>query len=125
MKMIRTLLSVALLALATGLAMASNVQFLRDSPISKMTPEDLTLMRATIRESLDKTADGTATRWENPKTGASGIVTPLKSFQLDGAPCRLVEIFNEAQGFSGRTRYDFCKQPDGTWKMPAPTAPKR
>lgn len=125
MKTIHTLLSVALLALAPGLTLASNVQFLRDSPISKMTPEDLTLMRATIHETLDQGTDGASKRWENPKTGASGIVTPLKRYERDGAPCRLVEIFNEAQGFSGRTRYDFCKQPDGSWKMPAPAAPKR
>lgn len=125
MKTPNLLLFAVLLALGTGSGMASNVQFLRDSPLSKMTTEDLTLMRATIRESLDQGVDGTSKRWENPKTGASGVVTPLKSFQRDGAPCRLVEIFNEAQGFSGRTRYDFCKQPDGTWKMPAPTATKR
>jgi len=111
----------AFLVLGGNLAIASNLGFLRDSPLSKMTPEDLKLMRATLHDALDHGAIGEPKRWENPKTGASGVVTALKSYERDGAACRIVEIFNEAQGFSGRTRYDFCKQPDGSWAAPAPT----
>jgi|GEM_PF-824131 surface antigen len=125
MRMLNVLLSVVLFALGTGTALASNVTFMRNSPLAKMTAEDLDLMRTTLRETLDRAADDAPKRWENPKTGASGVVTPLKSYQRDGMACRVVEIFNEAQGFSGRTRHDFCKQPDGTWKAPAPASSKR
>ena len=120
MRTLIALLSIALLALGAGATLASNVTFMRNSPLSKMTSDDLALMRTTMRESLDKGADGTSQRWENPATGASGVVTPLKSYQREGVACRTVEIFNEAQGFSGRTRHDFCKQPDGAWAAPAP-----
>ena len=114
---------VMLLAMSTGAALASNVTFMRNSPLAKMTSEDLTLMRTAMREALNKGADGTSKRWDNPATGASGVVTPLKSYQREGAACRTVEIFNEAQGFSGRTRHDFCKQADGSWTAPAPAKP--
>jgi len=116
MKMPNIALLATLFVLTTAQAVASNVTFMRNSPLSQMTPEDLALFRATVREVLEKGTDGTARRWDNPNTGASGVVTPLKSYERDGRPCRNVEIFNEAKGFSGRTRYDFCKQPDGTWR---------
>jgi surface antigen len=110
------------LGLAALPALASNVGFMRNSPIANMTKEDLEQMRAATQTALEQTADGGSYRWENSKTGASGVLTPLKTFERDGRTCRNLEIFNSARGFTGRTHYDFCKQPDGSWQSPAPQA---
>lgn len=111
-----------LLLLATLVAtpaLAGNVAFLKDSPLSKMNNEDLELLRAAARSALNHTEDGAQQRWENPQSGAAGVLTPLETFDRDGTHCRRLEIFNDARGSQGRSVQVFCRQPDGTWKAAA------
>ncbi len=112
----------ALLALlAVGApAHASNLQFLRDAPVAKMTKEDLALFQSSLRAALDQNADGSTRRWENPATGASGTLTPVSTFEQDGARCRRLEIVNTVQGVTGRSTFNMCRQADGTWVSAAP-----
>jgi surface antigen len=109
-----------MLAVACAPALASNVQFLRDTPISKMTKEDLELFRTNMHEALEHDADGATRRWENPKTGTSGTLTPVSTFVQDGAKCRRLEIVNSVQGLTGRSTFNMCKQIDGAWVNVAP-----
>jgi surface antigen len=108
------LLALLLLGLSAR-ATASNLQFLRDAPISKMTKEDSALFQAAMREALEHDADGVTRRWENPKTGASGTLTPVSTSMHDGVKCRKIEIINNVQGQSGRSAFDMCRQPNGEW----------
>jgi surface antigen len=51
--------------------------------------EDLVIARAAVNEVLTKGGKHTSLRWENPKTGAHGTVTPLAStYQQSGLTCR-------------------------------------
>jgi surface antigen len=112
-----TIVCVALVALAAVGApvLASNVQFLRDAPIAKMTKEDLALFQTNMHEALEQDADGTTRRWKNPNTGASGALTPVSTFDQNGVKCRRLEIVNSVQGLTGRSTLNMCKQTDGTW----------
>jgi surface antigen len=100
-------------------AAAGNVTFMKNSAISKMTEADLELLRATARNLLDYTADGEPRRWHNPETGATGVLTVLSTTEQEGSLCRQLEMFNEVKDLSGRSVFTFCRQPDGTWKVPA------
>jgi surface antigen len=115
--------SFAALAVLIGLsapALSSNLQFLRDTPISKMTPEDRDLFQKNMREALEQSADGVARRWENPKTGASGVLTPTSTVEQHGTKCRRLEIVNNVQGLTGRSTFNMCRQADGSWASSTP-----
>ena len=117
-KTLRLLMLVSLVC-ATAPILAGNVKFLKDSALSKMSNEDMEILRAAARNALDYTADGQPRRWENQQTGASGILTPLDTSEQDGTSCRRLEIFNDVRGETGRSVFEFCRQPDGTWRIPA------
>jgi surface antigen len=100
-------------------AFASNVSFLEDAAIGKMGEADIQLFLATLQETLDQQADGESRVWENPETQAGGSMTPLATFEQDGTTCRRLGLANRAQGVVGESEFLFCRQPDGSWKMPA------
>jgi len=107
----------ALLAAAAAAAGAqSNMTFLQDAPLERMTREDLALMMKSSNEALGKNADGETSAWTNPKTGASGTITPLSSFTRKGLRCREAEYTNHAGGFNGRSRFTLCRVGDD-WKI--------
>jgi surface antigen len=118
MRRTRTLLVGASIALSAGGAAAQNLGFLQDSPISRMNREDTALMTRNYQQALDSLPDGHTNAWTNPKTGASGTATPLKTSKEKGMTCRLTEITNHAGGMSGRSEWNFCKTPAG-WKIPS------
>ena len=98
---------------------AQTMGFLNDSPIAKFTKEDHALFEAAMKKALDGAADGAVEEWSNPKTKAHGSVTPLKTVTKDGRTCRKLRVINEADGASSRSKFKFCKFPDGSWKVPA------
>ena len=104
---------------ATSLAVhaQSNMRFLKDAPIEKMTQEDLALLLKNSNEALTRNADGETSGWANAKTGASGTVTPLRSFTQKGMKCREAEYTNHAAGLNGGGRYTLCRVADGSWKL--------
>ena len=102
-----------------GAATAANVRFMQDSALAAMTTEDIDVLQNAARNALDYTEDGDPRRWENRETGAKGVLTPLSSFEQDGSFCRRLEMFAEVKAVSGRSVFVFCRQPDGTWRIPA------
>ena len=107
----------ALAAAATAAAAQSNFTFLKDAPIQKMTRADTDLMMKTWNEALDRNADGGMSGWTNPQTGASGTVTPLRTFTQKGMKCREAEYTNHAGGFNGAGKFTLCRQRDGAWRI--------
>jgi surface antigen len=78
------------------------------------------------RQAHDKTAsqvfakapDGTANYWQNPETGSSGIIMPLRSYHAgDGSYCRdYPTTVAVKEGFI-RGRGIGCQQADGQWQI--------
>ena len=103
---------------ATSLAVqAQNMGFLRDSPIQRMTSEDTAMMMRNSNEALNRNADGETSGWSNPKTGASGTATPLKTFTQKGMKCREIQYTNHAGGFNGGGTFTQCRVASGEWKI--------
>jgi len=111
------LFSVTMAALLPGTAPAVNVFSMGDLPIRYMTDEDRNMLMAAVFGTLDRTAEGKTVRWENPKTGAHGDLTPRASFDRAGQSCRDLEVANSARGHDNRIVLTLCKQPDGEWKI--------
>jgi surface antigen len=114
---IRRLLVTAWMALAPA-AFAQNVGFLAGGPMARMNGEDVRLLVKNYEDALNRLPDGHTNAWLNSKTGHSGTATPQQSFDRGGRKCRLVEFTNAADGLTGRSEFTFCRQPDGTWKIP-------
>ena len=96
---------------------AQNMGFLRDSPIQKMTPQDSEMMMRNSNEALNRNADGETSGWSNPKTGASGTATPLRTFTQKGMKCRETQYTNHAGGFNGASTFTLCQVASGQWKV--------
>ncbi|MCB1784934.1 MAG: hypothetical protein KDJ33_01705 [Gammaproteobacteria bacterium] len=99
-------------------ASAGNVFFMKDSPLANMGEGDLEAFRSAARRALDDAGDGEAVRWENATSGAGGLLTPLSTSERDGSVCRRLRIQNAVGGQSANSEFDFCRQADGTWKVP-------
>jgi surface antigen len=61
---------------------------------------------------------GRRSTWQNPDTGASGSVTPTRTYQIEsGQYCREytqeIQVGGERQQSYGTA----CRQPDGSWKI--------
>lgn len=108
---------VTIAALLPGSVAAVNVLSMRDLPIQHMTDEDRDILTSAVVGALERTPEGTTVRWENPKTGAHGQLTPRTGSDRAGRPCRELEVANSARGFDNRVVLTLCKQPDGEWKV--------
>ena len=103
--------------LACGAAHCANLGFLGNAPISRMNEEDVNMMYATAQEALEHGGDGQRRGWENPSTGASGIMTPLDTYTgTDGIRCRHLQVISRAGGLKNQSVFELCRQPDGQWK---------
>lgn len=108
---------VMIVLLLPGLAAAANIFSARDLPVRYMTDEDREILKSAVTEVLESGKEGEVARWENPKTGAHGDLTPRASFDRDGQACRELEVANSARGRDNRVVLTLCKQADGDWKI--------
>jgi len=83
--------------------------------------DDWTLMTDSASQlyQQDTVADGAASHWSNPKTGDSGTVTVLHSFEKAGMACRRVRYVIRLRGVTGQKIYtvNWCKTASGEWKI--------
>jgi surface antigen len=103
-------------ALASMLGHAASRSFYQGLPISHMTDEDYAIAMKVIDAALDEGAEGTTYRWENRATGASGTITPRKSFSRNGMSCRDARIEAAAGGQRNDSAWTLCKTAQG-WKV--------
>jgi surface antigen len=104
-------------ALCAGHALAANTTFLGDAPISRMTAEDVDILYDSAMRALDESPDGVARRWENPATGAGGVLTPLNTYARGANRCRDLHVKNHAREIQGQgTVVTLCRTADGQWK---------
>ena len=109
--------AVVAVLLLPGTAGAINLFSMQDLPVRHMTDEDREILKAAVVDALERTRDGESARWENPKTGAHGDLTPRVSYQSEGLACRDLEVANSARGRNNRLTVTLCKQSDGEWKI--------
>ena len=119
----------ALLALATVAtfafpAHASNFDFLKYAPISRLSAAELTEFKAAVDKALDESPDGQAMQWKAPKSEFNATVTPMKKFTEGKRDCREARVESEARELKASGVYSFCKTAKG-WQFKSPTAKKK
>jgi hypothetical protein len=73
---------------------------------------------AGLQNTLEYNKTNQATKWVDPDTGKTSMITPTRTFEnAQGQPCRefVENIFiagKEQQGYGTA-----CRQPDGTWRI--------
>ena len=101
--------------LLTPLLYAASPNFLHDvTPISDFTKEDSELFWNAVTEALDSKEDGEKLAWKNEKSGNSGLVNPLSTYQEAESQCRNLRIVNRSKKHIAESKYKFCKQ-NGKW----------
>jgi surface antigen len=79
---------------------------------------DLAYYEKVSQNSLENTPTDQTTSWVNPDTGASGAITPVRTFQGGGGQyCR---EYQQTITIDGKTENGYgtaCRQSDGSWKI--------
>ena len=72
--------------------------------------------RLKAQRTLEGTPTGQTTSWRNPDSGYQYEVTPTRTYQEQGRPCR--EYTTEAwiDGKRETIRGTACREPDGSWR---------
>ena len=87
--------------------------------LSAMPPEtDLVIARAAVSEVLSKGGKDTSVPWENPRTGARGTITPIKSaYNQDGFTCRDFLASYVRNGAEAWLHGEACRLEHGQWEV--------
>jgi surface antigen len=72
--------------------------------------------RIKAAQALETAPTGAPTSWRNPDTGAAYTVTPTRTYQEAGAPCRDFTTKAVIEGKEETVKGTACRQPDGSWK---------
>ncbi len=109
--------TLSLLFMLSSNSLAVNMQFLKYSPVSDFTAEDFEMLQNTGKAALKENKDGVSSEWKNAESKNSGIITPLKTLEIDGMHCRKTKIENHTETRSGNATFTFCKTSDNKWKL--------
>lgn len=72
--------------------------------------------RAKTATTLNDARTGQSTTWVNPDTGYEYTVTPTRTFEDAGGPCREFQLDATVAGETDQEVYGTaCLQPDGSW----------
>ena len=111
----------AILAVSTPpSASAQALGFMEYSPIAYYTDEDNRIADEAGLDALDNYADNAVRKWSNPKTGASGSITPLETFENEaGHKCRRARAVDRTTTPPLQARFVFtlCKDPVKGWQF--------
>lgn len=72
--------------------------------------------RMRAAQALENAPTGQQTAWRNPDTGNQYSVTPTRTYEAGGTPCREFTVNATVEGKSDVVKGTACRQADGTWK---------
>jgi len=78
---------------------------------------DKRLQAEAAQRALENTPSGKPVAWNNPDSGHSGTVTPVRTYQSDGKYCREYQTAVTIDGKQEKGYGTACRQPDGSWKI--------
>ncbi len=82
----------------------------------RLSCKDQEMASTTAQQTLETQPSGTPVAWNNPDTGNSGTVTPVKTYQrADGTFCRDFQQIVTADGETEQLDGTACRQKNGTW----------
>jgi len=72
--------------------------------------------RLKAHRTLEGTPTGQSTSWRNPDSGNEYAVTPTRTYQERGRPCRDYTTEAWIDGQRETLRGTACREPDGSWR---------
>jgi surface antigen len=73
--------------------------------------------RGCFGHSLELAKNGRTVHWTNPDAGLAYALTPTRSFEIDGRPCRAFTL-QTTYGGKGRSKNgSACRSDDGIWRF--------
>jgi surface antigen len=66
---------------------------------------------------LESSPSGQPVAWQNPDSGNSGTITPVRTYQSAGTYCREYQQTVTIGGKPEQTYGTACRQPDGSWRI--------
>ncbi len=79
---------------------------------------DIAYANRTSQQAFEYNKTGASSSWKNPDTGASGTITPTKTFQDNSQ--RYCREYNQTISVGGKVEKGYgkaCRQPDGSWEI--------
>ncbi len=67
-------------------------------------------------QALESTPTGQGATWRNPDSGAQYTMTPTRTYEVAGAPCREFNVNATMDGKAEQVQGTACRQADGSWK---------
>jgi len=67
-------------------------------------------------QALESVPTGQRSTWKNPDTGTVYTVTPTRTYQSAGAPCRDFTVDATVEGRPEKINGTACREADGNWK---------
>jgi surface antigen len=67
-------------------------------------------------QALETVPTGQHSTWKNPDSGSTYTVTPTKTYEASGTPCRDFTVDATVEGKPEKISGTACRQADGNWK---------
>ena len=120
--MLRLRQAVALGAVVTGISLAAAaVAQPMMNPLRQLalSSEDFAMAGEAVNSLYDAKKIGVTQTWSNPKSGNSGSVKILDTFEYQGLPCRTTEhiVKIRRQADPKKVVLKTCRDTDGVWKL--------
>lgn len=83
----------------------------------KLDDADLAKQKKTYQTALEYNGSGVTSYWQNPDSGHSGSVTPIRTYSANGMYCR---EYQQQVIVGGKVEQAFgkaCRKPDGQWQI--------
>ncbi|MFI4983716.1 MAG: RT0821/Lpp0805 family surface protein [Rickettsiales bacterium] len=101
-----------------GIAAGTLLGALAGSTIGKSLDQaDVAYANRTHQDALEYNKVGSASSWKNPDSGASGTITPTKTYTKNERQCR---EYTQTISVGGKVEKGYgtaCRQPDGSWEI--------
>ncbi|HEY0845038.1 MAG TPA: RT0821/Lpp0805 family surface protein [Noviherbaspirillum sp.] len=72
--------------------------------------------RLRVSQSLEHSRTGVRSQWRNPDTGNQYAVTPTRTYETSGTPCREYTVDGNIGGRKEKITGTACRQADGSWR---------
>jgi surface antigen len=72
--------------------------------------------RLKASQTLETVRTGVSSTWRNPDTGNQYAVTPTRTYDTSGGPCREYVINASVGGKPEQVYGTACRQADGSWR---------
>lgn len=84
----------------------------------KLDDRDKQMAAQAAQQAFENNQSGQPSVWNNPESGNSGSITPVKTYQLaTGQYCRQYQQTIVIGGEPQKSYGTACRQADGTWKI--------